>query len=227
VNDLISILIAVRDGANYLREAIESALGQLGANVEVVVVDDGSTDDSVALAESFGDSVRLLRQEPLGIGPARNAAVAASKGAFLAFLDADDRFRPHKSASQLHALLRDPDLEAVFGSMQQFISPDTPQQAETVRIPSEVAPVATPTTMLIRRDAFHRVGPFASIPIAVSIDWMLRAREAQLRSVTLDDVVYERRIHGTNVGIQRRDFATERLRVLKASLDRRRAIGEP
>ena len=226
MNDLVSILIAVRDGVRYLGEAIESALDQPGANVEVVVVDDGSTDGSAALAESFGDSVRLLRQEPLGIGPARNAAVAASKGTFLAFLDADDRFMSHKSASQLR-ILRDSDVEAVFGSMRQFISPDTPGQAETVRIPSEVGSVATPTTMLIRRDAFDRVGPFASIPIAVSIDWMLRAREAELLAVTLDDIVYERRIHGTNVGIQRRAFATERLRVLKASLDRRRAIGEP
>ena len=95
MNDLISILIAVRDGGLYLREAIESALDQPGANVEVVVVDDGSTDGSVAVAQSFGDAVRLLCQEPLGIGPARNAAVAASTGAFLAFLDADDRFRPH------------------------------------------------------------------------------------------------------------------------------------
>jgi hypothetical protein len=111
--------------------------------------------------------------------------------------------------------------------MRQFISPDVPQQAEEVRIPSEVGPVATPTTMLIRRDAFDRVGPFPAIPIAVSIDWMLRAKEAGLRTVMLDEVVLERRIHDRNVGIQRKQFASQRLHVLKASLDRRRANPSP
>jgi glycosyltransferase involved in cell wall biosynthesis len=223
MSELVSILIAVRDGARYFGEAVASALDQPGAEVEVVVVDDGSTDDSAAIAQSFGSRVRVLRQEPLGIGPARNAAVAASSGEFLSFLDADDRFTPRKSASQLDVLRRDPDLEAAFGHMRQFISPDVPRQAEAVRIPTEVGPVATPTTMLIRRDAFDRVGPFPAIPIAVSIDWMLRAKEARLRYSMLEQVVYERRIHEHNVGIQRKQFSSQRLQVLKSSLDRRRA----
>jgi glycosyltransferase involved in cell wall biosynthesis len=226
MSELVSILIAVRDGERYFGEAIASALDQPGAEVEVVVVDDGSTDDSAAIAQSFGSRVRVLRQEPLGIGPARNAAVAASSGAFLSFLDADDRFSPRKSASQLDVLRGDPALEAAFGHMRQFVSPDVPQQAEAVRIPSEVGPVATPTTMLIRREAIERVGPFPAIPIAVSIDWMLRAKEARLRYAMLEEVVYERRIHEHNVGIQRRSMANERLKVLKAALDRRRATPE-
>jgi glycosyltransferase involved in cell wall biosynthesis len=227
VNELVSILIAVRDGARYFGEAIASALDQPGAEIEVVVVDDGSTDDSAEIARSFGSRVRVLRQEPLGIGPARNAAVAASAGAYLSFLDADDRFTPRKSASQLEVLRRDPELEGVFGHMRQFISPDVPEQAEVVRIPNEVGPVATPTTMLIRRGAFDRVGPFPTMPIAVSIDWMLRAKEAGLRTVMLNEVVLERRIHDRNVGIQRKQFASQRLHVLKASLDRRRANPNP
>jgi|SoiMethySBSTD1v2_1073268.scaffolds.fasta_scaffold44826_6 glycosyltransferase involved in cell wall biosynthesis len=223
MNELVSILIAVRDGARYLGEALASALDQPGATVEVVVVDDGSTDDSAEIARSFGKRVHVLRQEPLGIGPARNAAIEASAGTYLSFLDADDRFTPRKSASQLELLRHDPDLEAVFGHMRQFISPDVPEQARAVRVPTEVGPVVTPTTMLIRRDAFDRVGPFPAIPIAVSIDWTLRAKESGLRFVMLDEVVTERRIHDRNVGIQRKQFASQRLHVLKASLDRRRA----
>lgn len=223
MTDRVSIVIAVRDGAPYLREAVHSALDQPGAYVEVIVVDDGSTDESAAVAESFGNAVRVLRQEPLGVGPARNAGVAASSGAFLSFLDADDRFAPEKTASQLAVLAAEPGLEATFGWARQFVSPDVPEQAAAVRIPSEVAAVETPTTMLIRREAFDRVGPFSSITIAVSIDWMLRAREAGLRSVMLEQVVYERRIHKHNMGIERRASAVERLRALKRSLDRRRA----
>lgn len=219
----VSVVIAVRDGARYLSDAVHSALDQPGADVEVIVVDDGSTDESVAVAASFGDAVRVVRQEPLGVGPARNAGVAVSSGAFLSFLDADDRFTPSKTASQLAMLAADPSIEAVFGWARQFISPDVPEQRAAVRIPSEIAAVETPTTMLIRREAFDRVGPFSALPIAVTIDWMLRAREAGLRSAMLEEVVYERRVHDHNMGITRRDQAKERLRVLKASLDRRRA----
>ena len=225
MNELVSILIAVRDGARYLSEAIDSALEQPGVDVEVVVVDDGSTDDSAEIAASYGERVRLLRQEPIGLGPARNAAVAASEGGYLSFLDADDRFVPGKSASQLEFLRAHPEIEAVFGQMRVFISPDVPQQSEVVRVPSEIASVVTPTTMLIRRVAFDRIGPFPAIPIAVSIDWVLRAKEADLRTATVEEVVLERRIHDQNIGIQRKEFATQRLKVLKESLDRRR--GQP
>jgi glycosyltransferase involved in cell wall biosynthesis len=226
VNPLVSIMIPVRDGARYLAEALRSALDQPGAEIEVVVVDDGSTDASASIAESFGESVRVLRQEQLGLGPTRNSAVAASSGAFFAFLDADDRFTPAKTASQLAALADDPDLEAVFGHARQFMSPDVPNQTKDIWIPREVAPVEIPGTMLIRREAFERVGPFASFQIASSIDWILRAHEVGLRTAMLDEVVYERRIHGRNMGIERRSSATEQLQVLKASLDRRRAAGD-
>lgn len=220
---LVSVIIPVRDGARYLGEAVQSALDQRDADVEVLVVDDGSTDESAAVAASFGTAVQVLRQDALGVGPARNAGVAASSGAFLTFLDADDRFTPTRTASQLAVLAADPNLEVAYGRARQFVSPDVPEQAAVVRIPSEIASVETPTTMLIRRAAFDRVGPFAPLPVAVSIEWMLRAHEAGLRSVMLDLVVYERRIHAHNVGITRKPFAAERLRVLKASLDRRRA----
>jgi glycosyltransferase involved in cell wall biosynthesis len=223
VTELVSVVIPVRNGARYIAEAIQSALDQPNADIEVIVIDDGSTDDSARIADAFGKNVRVLRQDPLGSGPARNEGVLASSGALLSFLDADDRFTRIKTAAQLKVLAADPSLDAVFGHARQFISPDTPEQVTAVRVPREIAAVETPTTMLIRREAFDRVGPYAAIPVAVTVDWMLRAREAGLRSTMLDEVVYERRIHEHNTGIERRAEASERLRVLKASLDRRRA----
>ena len=88
----ISVLIPVRDGAAYLAEAIESALSQTLEPDEVVVVDDGSQDDTREVATSFGSNVAYVRQDPAGSGAARNRAVDASTGDLLAFLDADDVF---------------------------------------------------------------------------------------------------------------------------------------
>ena len=86
----LSIVIPVYNGANYLREAIESALAQTFRNVEVLVVDDGSTDETAAVARSFRD-VRYLYQENRGLAAARNTGLRESSGRFVVFLDADDR----------------------------------------------------------------------------------------------------------------------------------------
>src|SRR5215217_1494790 len=87
---LISVIIPCYNQAKYLGEAIESVLGQTYRNFEIIVVDDGSTDDTVEVAGSYGE-VECVEQENRGLAEARNAGVRASKGEYLVFLDADDR----------------------------------------------------------------------------------------------------------------------------------------
>ncbi len=90
---LVSVIIPVYNYDRYLGEAIESALGQTYQHLEVIVVDDGSTDQSGEVARSFaGRGVRYCHQVHAGIGPARNRGVELAQGEFLAFLDADDRW---------------------------------------------------------------------------------------------------------------------------------------
>lgn len=97
----VSVVIPCYNGAAYLRETLESALAQTHAPLEVIVVDDGSTDDSAAIAESFGPPVRVIRQENRGESAARNVGVRASRGDWIAFLDADDLWDPCKLEAQL------------------------------------------------------------------------------------------------------------------------------
>ena len=92
--------------------------------VEVIVVDDGSEDETRAVAERYGDRIRLTRQDRSGAGAARNLAVGLASGAYLAFLDADDRFLPEKLEHQLAALHADPELDMVFGHVREFVSPE-------------------------------------------------------------------------------------------------------
>ena len=119
-----SVLICVRDREEYIGEAIASALEQTVPPREVIVVDDGSTDGTAEVVRSFG-GVRLITQPPLGVGPARNAALAASNGEFLGYLDADDMWEPHKLQVQLEAFARDPSLDLVFGHMRRFTDEDS------------------------------------------------------------------------------------------------------
>lgn len=223
---LVTVMITVYNGALYLAEAIESVFAQSYTPLELIVVDDGSTDGSGDVAGSYGDSLLYEYQENAGFGAARNRAVQLASGQLFAFLDADDRFVRDKLDRQWAALEADPELDVVFGHVREFVSPElTKEERESIRPPANPAPWATPNLMLIRREAFLEVGPFAeTLKVGVGVDWYARALEAGLRSLMLPEVVLERRLHLENNGLRERDSRSQYLHVLKASLDRRRAL---
>jgi len=217
----VSVVIAVYNGEDYLAEALTSVFSQSRPPDEVIVVDDGSTDRSGTIASAFA-GVRCLRQANAGQAAALNAGVAASRGDFLAFVDADDRWVPDKLALQLAAANQEPELEVVFGYARQFFE-------GRAAIAAPVAPRPLParlvSAMLVRRRTWFRVGPMSSEwAVGSIIDWCARADDLRVRTKMLDVVVYERRVHGRNLGLthpeSRRDYA----RVLKRVLDRRRAL---
>jgi glycosyltransferase involved in cell wall biosynthesis len=96
----ITAIIPVHNGERHLAEAIQSVLAQTLPPGEIIVVDDGSTDASAAIAQSFGAPVRVLAQPNLGPAAARNLGLAHATGDLLAFLDADDLWTPNKLARQ-------------------------------------------------------------------------------------------------------------------------------
>ena len=100
----VSVVIPCYNAAAYLRETLDSALGQTHPPLEVIVVDDGSTDDSAAIAQSYGPPVRVIRQENQGESVARNRGIDEAKGDWIAFLDADDLWKPTKLQKQLGAV---------------------------------------------------------------------------------------------------------------------------
>ena len=104
----VSLVIATFNHARLLGEALDSALSQTLGGVDVVVVDDGSTDDTPAVLARYGGRVRIVRQPNRGLAAARNAGIAAARGRYLAFLDADDVVAPTKLAEQLAVLERAP-----------------------------------------------------------------------------------------------------------------------
>ena len=104
----VSLIIATFNHARFLGAAIDSALAQTLGAVDVVVVDDGSTDDTPAVLARYAGRVRVLRQPNRGLAAARNAGLAAARGTYVAFLDADDVMAPTKLAAQLEMLERSP-----------------------------------------------------------------------------------------------------------------------
>jgi glycosyltransferase involved in cell wall biosynthesis len=219
----LSVVVPAFNHARYIVEAIDSVLAQIPLDAEVIVVDDGSSDETAALAERIGPPVRVIRAAHAGIGATMNRGIDEARGALIASIDADDRWLPGKMALQLAALDADPSLDVVFGYVRQFVSPEV---ADSARYELTGQPMAglVRGTMLIRREAWDRVGAMdTDLTLGEFISWYARAVDAGLAMRMLPDVVYERRVHGRNTVIRERDAQGDYLRVVKAALDRRRA----
>jgi glycosyltransferase involved in cell wall biosynthesis len=223
---LVSVITPVYNARRYLGEAIDSVLRQTYKPVELIVVDDASDDGSADVARSYGTAVRYAYQPRRGGGAARNRGVELARGEFLAFLDADDRFLPDKLDSQVRTLGNDGDLDMVFGHVREFLSPElSPDVGARVRAPApHPMPFTSPTLMLIRRKSFDQVGRFSTeLRVGETVDWYARAVDCGLRGLILPEVLLERRLHAQNNGLREQAARHQYARVLKASLDRRRA----
>jgi glycosyltransferase involved in cell wall biosynthesis len=198
----VSVLLPVCNGERYIAEAIESVLGQTVPPVELIIVDDGSTDSTRSVLEKFSGKITLLTQPNRGQTEALLEALKIARGEYLAFQDADDIWVPQKLEWQLAALAADPALGAVFGMMRQFISPDVPvERHAAIRPAQEIAAGEVRVCMLVRRSEFERIGNFDPYYRGVSFtEWLGRAKRMGLKSRILDRIVALRRLHLHNYG---------------------------
>jgi len=224
---MISVVIPVYNAEKYIEEALASVMAQTRAADEILFVDDGSTDGSASRPRP--PCARYIGLRHCGIAPTRNQGVQAARGEFLGFLDADDLWAPEKVAAQMAAFEEDPELDMVFGEVEQFLSPELDLEA-TSRLHLQAAPVPglLAWSMLIRREAFLRVGLFSEEwQIGEFIDWYARAVDLELKSLVLPQVVLRRRLHTTNSGIVQRSARSDYVKILRRTLERRRAKNPP
>jgi glycosyltransferase involved in cell wall biosynthesis len=205
-NPTVSVVIPAYNAGRYLGEAIESVLAQTYMPLETIVVDDGSSDNTAAVARSYSE-VELIVQENAGAGAARNRGFAASRGELVAFHDADDLMTPDKLAVQVGVMVADPTVGCVLAEQELLIEEgaELPFWAAGSQVPTvmpgkpdELAdePDVHPMTMVVRREVFERVGGFdEQMRAAEDFDWMLRAAEAGVEFARLPRVLLRRRVH--------------------------------
>jgi glycosyltransferase involved in cell wall biosynthesis len=218
----VSCIIPCRNGQAYLLAAIASAVAE-GVD-EVIVVDDGSTDASAAIAQSACGPVRVLCQAGQGASAARNAGLAVARHGLIAFLDADDLWPAGSMTLRRQALAAEPALDAVYGHVQQFHSPELDAQARSRLICSPGSLAArTFGSIVFRHRVFDRLGTFdVNLGQGEMFDFMARFSDAQLTISCLPDIVLLRRIHGANMMHPSGGGVKGYPRALKAILDRRR-----
>jgi glycosyltransferase involved in cell wall biosynthesis len=218
---LVSVVIPVFNGEAFLGEALRSVFAQTHDCLEVLVADDGSTDGSAAIAAGF-PSVHLLSGPHQGVSNARNRAVEASRGEFLAFLDADDTWYPEKIARQVLLANTDQSLGVVMARQDYRFEVAIPRW---FRGPTDGGsePGFLPSAWFVRRACWDQVGEFnRSLTHGKDIDWLARARELGVRIGTADEVLLTRRIHGGNVTGLAGPATEGMLRALRGSVLRKR-----
>lgn len=219
----IGVVIRAHDVVAYLAAAIESVLDQSPPPTEVVVVDDGSTDGSGGVADSFSPRVRVVHQSRRGPGGAVNGGLVHLSSELIAFQDGDDLWTEGRLESMSAALLAEPRWDGVMGRVQHFASEDlTPEEAARFAIPEEPQPGAALPSLLLRRSAFDRVGHFdESLRAGEYLEWHDRAIRAGVRIEPIEAVCLRRRVHRTNTtrsAEARRDY----LRVARLAIARHR-----
>jgi glycosyltransferase involved in cell wall biosynthesis len=210
----LTVIMPLHNAEPWVGDAIASVLANADGLLELLVIDDGSTDDGAAIAEAFGPPVRVVRQPCRGPSSARNVGIAQARGTLVGFLDADDLWivgRPDPRRE----LLADPEVDLVLARAQP-VAGDPPR------------PYGQPTmgiqlgTWLVRRSMLERHGGMdEGLRHAEDVDWLLRLREAGVRLVLSDVVTTHYRLRD---GSLTRDHDATRhglLAVLHASLRRR------
>lgn len=164
----VTVLIPVYNGVNYLRQAIDSVLAQTFTDYELLVVDDGSTDDTWSVIQSYGAKLRALRKENGGVASALNLGLQQARGEWIAWLSHDDAFLPEKLAVHLEYLARNPQFRASYsdywvmdgeGKRQGVLHMPSYPPERFVRHLFQCCFVHG-CASLIHRDCFAAVGPF-------------------------------------------------------------------
>ena len=203
----VSVVIPARNAAPFLAQALDSVFAQEFPSLEVVIVDDGSTDGTPDLARRYGRGVRVLSQPPSGSGRARNLGLEASEGDLVAFLDADDLWMPGKLALQIPVLMADPTLGLVFADLVPFGGPggegrsffrergfDGRCTVSSIFLHDMIYT----STVVLRRSCLAATGPFdASLPIGQDTDLWLRIALARPFSV-VERPLARYRLHAAN-----------------------------
>ena len=224
-----SVIIPVRNGANFIREAISSVLAQLDRGDELIIVDDGSSDETLSIVLAVADPrMRVLSTTGRGVAAARNAGLAVARGEFVAFLDHDDVWPAGRHSSLLRMLDENPALDAVFGRVRLKVAAGTIPSPRYMEIDGRFLPSGFLCSGLFRRSILDRAGTFAETMFhGEDVDYYIRLVEAgmQVGLCEVDALVYRR--HASNMTNDRQATTAGFFNILRRKIARTRQHSTP
>lgn len=204
----VSVIIPTYNSAHFIIEAVDSVLAQTFTDFEILVIDDGSKDNTKeVLAEKYGDSIQYFYKENGGVSKARNFGIEKAKGKYVAFLDSDDAWIPEKLEKQIVALEQNPDKKACYASFYLCDEKLNPLEINQSERKSDALTdlllignvVATPSTVIAEKEIFQQVGGFDH-ELSQCADWEMWIRIAtKTEFIYVDEPLLKYRQHGSNM----------------------------
>ena len=221
---LVTVIIPVYNGEKYLAEAVESIYRQNYEPLEIIIVDDGSTDDTARVAMGLGRDIHYIFQQNAGPASARNTGIVASRGEIIVFLDSDDFWPPGRLTVTVRYFDQHPEVGYLLGKQMMFVEPGcaVPPWMKSKWL-SEPQDASNTAVLAARKVTFDRVGLFNSeYRSGEDTEWFVRASEAGVPMARLPEIILHRRIHGQNLSghiIQMRK--ANLMRIARESIRRR------
>jgi len=217
----VTVVIAVRNGQDYLSNAIESVIGQSSPPDEIIVVDGKSTDNTAKIARSFAN-IRYILQQNQGLANARNTGIDQARGDLIAFLDSDDYWIKEKLEIQIQQFICDPEIQYSYSQLMFFLEPGCVLRNGYKQLQLSIEQTGhTPGTLVAYKSLFHQIGKFNSTyKIACDLDWFTRAKDHNIRAGFVPQVLLYKRLHNNNLSGNVKAHKREIFNVIRKSLER-------
>lgn len=223
----VSVIIPVYNGEKYLAEAIGNVKKQNYQPLEIIVIDDGSTDKTAEVAAEYKDSIRYVYQKNSGPAAARNCGIRMAKGDAIAFLDVDDLWSDEALKIQASYLQNNPSVEIVQGLIQNlkmsYLANDDQTIFEKNYLPYNYINLGS---ALYRKSVFDNIGLFdETLNFGEDVDWFIRAWENSVSKAVLEQVTLFYRKHQDNMTAGKNLVQLGFVKIFKKHLDRCRQRG--
>lgn len=207
MNPLVSIVVVTYNRAHFLKDALDSILRQTFKDYEIILVDDGSTDNTKKIVEQY-EGIHYIYQEHAGISKARNTAVKAAKGKWIATLDSDDLWNEEKLQKQVDYLRAHPDCRIVYTLFCKFTNIPKEELNERQRDFLQINERWYLPSALIDSRLFDEIGLFdETMEWGEDVDWDYRLVFNKVDvSHCIDEVLYLRRVHSSNISNSRKEI---------------------
>lgn len=218
----VSVIIAVKNGDRFIREALKSVYNQSYPQFEVIIVDGRSLDNTLSIVNEFKPHA-IIHQKREGISDAYNIGIKEAKTEYVSFLSSDDLWMPDKLQTQMKFMLNHPEVMFTNSLIEYFLEPDTVIPLGFRKsLLDEAHPARIMENFLAKKEVFEIVGFFnTDLSTAEDVDWFSRAQDLNIKNYIIKKVLLKKRVHDRNLSMNAAMNNKNLLKVLRTTVRRK------
>ena len=224
IDPKIAIIMPVYNAAAFIHATLKSVFAQTYSSYELIVIDDGSTDQTKSIITSCYPKVNYHYQPNAGSASAVNTGMKLTTAPYIAFLDHDDLWHPDKLEKQMLEFKKNPELEAVYCLVDFFLDQSI-KSSKRYAVPKQPMKGYLRSCILFKRSILPTIGYFnEKLKVAESIEWISRIKDAAIQQQMIDEVLTHRRIHSKNTSLLKKANYKELLLILKDRINQKNRL---